>query len=510
MKSSLKRLGTMLLAMVLMLSVMAPLAAGAATVGSSLIDMTEKGSITLYKYERPETDTDPAIGDGSDAPKGLAPLSGIEFKAYLVTSNIAAMQSYDTSAAFDYANSTAAATATTNSDGYAKLNELAVGLYYIVESANPAVTNPSNFYVSIPMTDPTDNDSWIYDVTVYPKNSLAPGPQIDKDITEVGNDDDTFDIGDIIHWILLPEVPADMANSKSYVVTDTFASYFTLASDSVVKVTAGADEYGAGGTVLTVGDDYTVAVDGQKLTVSLTADGRAKVAAAYEDYFAEEYTSLPTLQIWVDTELNKEALGFLGTDLYNNAELDYTNSAGYVYETTDVPEIDRPEAHTGGVVLKKTNSSGEELEGVTFKIYATLANAVAGTNALSAYDAPDATQSVSEFASGADGLVYIYGLEFGVMGEDSAAGYTTYYVVETSTLDGYELLGEPFEVVIDQYSHIVDAENDPEYTIINYSSLVLPITGGAGVALYIGGGLLLLAVAAVLIVTTRKGKKNKA
>lgn len=74
----------------------------------------------------------------------------------------------------------------TDENGKATFTELPVGMYLVIETKTPqTVTMPLEpFLVSIPMTrigdktTSTDNQNqkeWLYDVTVYPKNSIAKG-----------------------------------------------------------------------------------------------------------------------------------------------------------------------------------------------------------------------------------------------------------------------------------------------------------------------------------------------
>lgn len=74
----------------------------------------------------------------------------------------------------------------TNDQGVVKFDNLEVGLYLVMETTLPqAVTKKTEpFLISVPMTrigateDETENENqkvWMYDVTVYPKNSIAQG-----------------------------------------------------------------------------------------------------------------------------------------------------------------------------------------------------------------------------------------------------------------------------------------------------------------------------------------------
>ena len=206
----LKRLFTAVLSAALTLSLcaMPAMAADGSTAmppktSTSTIDKGQLGSITIYKRALDgETPGDPGKGEAMEAP-GTA-LKDTGFTLYRVK---------DTEALLDYYNglSTGAAAEVTvdscfkdktsytkenlrteisqakvenekftDENGMAKFDGLKVGMYLVIETQAPqAVTVPVEpFLVSIPMTrigDTAAGEQWLYDVTVYPKNSIAKG-----------------------------------------------------------------------------------------------------------------------------------------------------------------------------------------------------------------------------------------------------------------------------------------------------------------------------------------------
>ena len=71
---------------------------------------------------------------------------------------------------------------TTTDSGVVAFNNLDVGIYYVNETKAPdkvyspvAASQGAGFLVSIPMTNPENNEEWIYDVNVFPKNKTASG-----------------------------------------------------------------------------------------------------------------------------------------------------------------------------------------------------------------------------------------------------------------------------------------------------------------------------------------------
>lgn len=218
----LKRFLTGVLSAVMALSVCALPAAAAEGNASttatkyttSTINKSKKGSITIYKRSMTTTlPTEPAGKGETTTPDG-DPLENVGFTIYQVMDADELVRYYDgitegNAVTYkDYFDSTTEFTASTlrsdvkskevkdqdeesgekKTDVYGKVEftGLHVGLYLVIETTLPqAVTQKADpFLVSIPMTrigagkDETtnpNNEVWMYDVTVYPKNSIAQG-----------------------------------------------------------------------------------------------------------------------------------------------------------------------------------------------------------------------------------------------------------------------------------------------------------------------------------------------
>lgn len=220
----LKRFLTGVLSAVMALSVCAlPAAAeGGASTGAatpkyttSTINKSKTGSITIYKRSMTETiPTEPA-GKGETANPDGDPLENVGFTIYQVMDAEELVKYYDgitTGDAVKYQTyfkentteftaenltdkvkgkevketSESSGEKKTGKDGKVEFTGLNVGLYLVIETTLPqAVTQKADpFLVSIPMTriganeDETanpNNEVWMYDVTVYPKNSIAQG-----------------------------------------------------------------------------------------------------------------------------------------------------------------------------------------------------------------------------------------------------------------------------------------------------------------------------------------------
>lgn len=216
----LKRLLTGVLSAVMALSVCAMPAAAADVTSTSTIDTSLKGSITIYKYAqtKDQENASKKVNGNGEVITDTGNISGTklpnaEFTVYRVKNADDLMKYYagiqdDSTKEFtvdecfvtgkdqtadnlkdDYKGTDAVddetargkvATDSTNSEGMVTFGSLPVGLYLVIETRAPeSVTTPTKpFLVSIPMTrEGTDNKNkqWLYDVTVYPKNSTVEG-----------------------------------------------------------------------------------------------------------------------------------------------------------------------------------------------------------------------------------------------------------------------------------------------------------------------------------------------
>lgn len=215
----LKRLFTAILSAALALSLcaMPAMAADGSTAAGTLsktataIDWTKKGSLTIHKYE---TDTAPTgVHDNGENTTSGTPLNGVTFTLYKVegadwlkdyyqgTSTSPAMPTVDEYFEDDGSLKSSVTTSSTKievttgtgtaGDGTAVASGLELGLYLVVETNKPdAVKQAADpFLVSIPMTS-VDKTSWLYDVTVNPKNVTTYGAATLKKVGYTGSKQD--------------------------------------------------------------------------------------------------------------------------------------------------------------------------------------------------------------------------------------------------------------------------------------------------------------------------------
>lgn len=399
----------------------------------------------------------------------------------------------------------------TNSQGMATYNftesGLEDGVYMIVELFSDATTGPvAPFFLAVPGTA-EDGTAPEYTLNVNPKNVTETGPEIFKDVTEIGKDSDSFDVGQTHTWIIRSTIPAGIGNAKKYVITDELDDRLTYeaGSPSVRLYTKAGTEL-----TLSIGDHYTLEEGENRFSISLTPAGMAYAANSQGEGEQE-----PELRVYFQAVINENAA--MGETIPNDAHLEYTNSAGIQYED----DSDIPEVHTGGKNILKTDAESAPLAGATFK----LARAATEEEILDTSVVKDILQvngedltvvyvdfhatkdmseeKVSEVTTDQEGKAAFYGLAYG-----------EYYIVETKAPAGYNLLTQPIQITINESSHVtaedkwLNSENqyaDNTLQIVN-TKFVLPETGGMGTALFTITGLGIIGTAGMLLFLNRKKK----
>ena len=342
--------------------------------------------------------------------------------------------------------------------------------------------------------------------------------------------DAPYGVGDTVPYKITIEVPQNIDKLSTFTVTDT---------PTGLKDNVGSIKIKDGTTALTSGTDYTVAAegtDGFKIDFILTSN-TVKACAGH------------TVTITYNAVVKDTAV-VGGNGNSNNAKLTYTNkinSDNTPGTTTNTIE-DSAVMYSFGIKVKKTTEDGTTpLQGVVFDLYREaktgetpivnaetvkktgldstkswiLVKSGLTTNASGIIDTSDSTNATN----------YTHGLANG-----------DYYLVETKTVDGYNLLTKPVEVKLDvtatttwQKTNVYDASgnlvkhgtvtkttfthtsNNGDATktelavakVVNRKGFTLPVTGGFGTLLFSGIGVLLV-LAGVGVLFSLKKKSNRA
>lgn len=339
--------------------------------------------------------------------------------------------------------------------------------------------------------------------------------------------DAQYGVGDTVPYKITIEVPKNIDKLSTFTVTDTP----TGLTDNVSSIEVKDDT-----TDLTKNTHYTVADNGNGFTITFTP---AEMAAYAGEKLVITYTA---------TVSNDAVVGGNGNS--NNAKLTYTNkinSDNTPGTTTNTIE-DSAVMYSFGIKVVKTAEDGNTpLLGVVFDLYRE-----AKTGETSIVDAEtvkkaglDSTKSwilvKSGLTTNASGII-------DTSDSNNATNYThglangDYYLVETKTVDGYNLLTKPVKVKLDvtatttwQKTNVYDASgnlvkhgtvtkttfthtsNNGDATktelavakVVNRKGFTLPVTGGFGTLLFSGIGVLLV-LAGVGVLFSLKKKSNRA
>lgn len=418
------------------------------------------------------------------------------------------------------------------------------------------ITKPMDpFFVHLPQTKRDDTGKLIYDVHVYPKN-IVTDTELDKTVEggkgfsiKAGNSfqwEATTKLPDGLYAIAPDEMPI-----TNYVDPDTgltsdrifakdeeiYASYFrvsdnisadlmledvevyALAADGTPTLLTNGTEYkvtlgSGGGTASTIApgskvEDLTLGAT-KDVVVSLTKAGMKKLGVDEDTH----------LQVVYKVKADKDYNGTIS----NQYKIDYLLPGG----TPDSSESDEPEYYNGGLDIKKTDKAGADLSGAEFHIATSSENAEKGiflasngksykkdTDKFGTAETPEDGATFLTSVSDTDGNAHFDGLKLEWFTDnpsgpnandgkqdpndpteatwDEADIKKDYWVVETKSPSGYELLKTPEKVTVTLATH---EDSTIEVTVVNEPETKLPFTGGTGTML-----LVIIAIGAITIGT---------
>ncbi|RAV32416.1 SpaH/EbpB family LPXTG-anchored major pilin [Corynebacterium heidelbergense] len=460
----------------------------------STISANQQASLHIHKFQN---DTPGPAGNGTPIgdTSGLGkPLAGAVFKVEQVngvdlTKNEGWVQ------AADIAKGTAqpsgfgtAKNVTTNAQGQADVTGLPIGLYRVTETSAPAgnqiTTEP--FYVTLPMTNPQDRSSWMYDVHVYPKNQKQTDV-ISKKVT----DESAVIEGRNIQYDVTGKLPSSQKLARAELV-DVYPAD-RLGTPQVTKVT-----YGDGTQANP--SDYTLdtSTPGQA-KVKFTQSGLAKLDTLQGDNRKATATfSFPVTKSQGTGPLNpieNRALVIAKGEGDNTPDPDPNNPN----DPSVIPPGKGPESYFGNVKVSKTDENNTPLNGVGFDLYRCNSN-----------DKDKLGEKLAENLTTQNGSLTINGLHVndfvnGAAGKTDPSGYC---LVEVKAAEGHSLLAEPayFQVLRSGEGPVnltsVDLKNVKDNAGFN-----LPLTGGKGVTLMLVlGGLIIVIGAGYAYMSSRKDR----
>lgn len=449
----------------------------------------------------------------------------------------------------------------TDENGKSKVENLAQGLYLVVETRVPenVVDTTAPFLVSLPMTT-IDGDNWNYDVVLYPKNETG-SPNLEKTVREAKADTgkhngSTSDItdgyahtatasdSDVVDYQIISTLPT-ITSPATALTTYTFVDQLSKGiqyNKNDVKIEFFKDaECTDLVTTWTEADgkfdvEYTDydPNNGSKMTISMTDDGLKEINTATTVY--DSTTSLLrgysncTLRITYSATVNSDAATVYG-DSGNPNEVTLT----WKRTNTDYYDTLKDDCHVYTYAIDLTKQFSDDA-GNYDNVKLLVKNSTDGYYVQAerkddegVYYVTDHTENESEATQFSPmsgnvntGRVILKGVE-----DDS------YIITETATDDGYKLLKEDISVEITAQpgtatcstceaallsasakvngSDVQMNEDSSSVnaivplTVTNTKGYDLPKTGGTGTKLfYIFGVLGLMAGSAAIVMGLRK------
>lgn len=404
--------------------------------------------------------------------------------------------------------------------------------------------------------DDSNSDYEIKGTTITVTNYA---PDVDKQVVN-RTDGKTYQeaadyaVGDKIPYRIAVTIPTNIAKLKTFYLTDTPEN---LDDDMRIQFYSNSD------------CKALITKSLVKETAGITSTNNAKGKGFKIDFDPaklEEYAG-KTIYITYEATLKKGADTTTAGN-HNKVDLTYSNKikSGNVLEdeTADHNHIeDTAVVYTFQIDISKTDGSKNALDGVEFDLYEEVALGTSG--ALSETDAKAlgftntsvAYKKVDHGVTADGGKLTFTGLS---NSKTATAGASRYWLVETKTKDGYNLLGAPVEAKLDivykttwkeentfdkgvlvKHSHDANTEtfktpsdNDAKTNggkqfgtkgqgtrgedviygslsteIINKKGFQLPVTGGFGTLLFSGIGVLLV-LAGVAVLFSMKKKNDRA
>ena len=450
----------------------------------------------------------------------------------------------------------------TDTNGKITLDNLAKGRYYLQETGYTdgndkgyILNTTGKFYFDIDengkavkvddtIADKVDDASFTIDSTHATLTVTNYKPDIVKTVTKrdgtTTSHEADYGVGDAVPYTLTIKVPENITSLKTFTVTDTTVKAQLIQNKGSVKISG---KNNAGGDVTLAKSAYTITVapdaNNSVMTVAFTPSALTGVAGG-------EITIAYTATV-------QSGAIVAGDGNVNTAKIVYSRKTNLTDETggNKPYEItDKGVVYTFGLNIHKTAKGGTKdgagLKDVTFDLYKKVDTETLNGNSkypfcgqeYAAISGDDAVK-LGLTTNSAENWIKVKTLTTGENGYVSAKSLPsgTYKLVETKTVNGYNLLSKPVDAKLnltyaagwtttttyDTYGNQTkstittptykrDGETvtpGEEIEIINRAGFTLPVTGGFGTLLFSGIGVLLV-LAGVGVLFSLKKKSNRA
>lgn len=450
--------------------------------------------------------------------EGWGEAAGVEIGSFFDTSGNS-LQNLDTLiSSADNPRLGTSTEATTNSDGFAAFTGLDTGLYLVVEENNPysggtpaqggvAVAPSAPFLVTVPLTDPNARESWLETVHVYPKGQQFTSPQkriVDPTTGETVDLTGTS-VGDTIAYDVSTDIPdISTGTLPGLSITDKLPVEFGQGGVAEVRIgdqLLNQTDYGVRNWTLEDGREVIIV----RLTqpgLNILGEGNKKVSVR----FTAVLNDVPRT-------------GLTNTAWFRRVEPTVKAPDGWDPEQplSGEPHPGTPTNQVtstyGEIVIDKTSADGP-LVGAEFELRRCYSGGdnegqvVENSRPIQIGTQTSWTTSDGSEEGSTPGSVTISGIHLSNTqpGDDATAvttsiwadeELTAYCLLETQAPEGYELLPEPYLL-----GDFTGAET--EFKTVNVeienvranAGFNLPLTGGMGIWVALGGGALLLLIAA--------------
>lgn len=451
----------------------------------------------------------------------------------------------------------------TDTNGKITLDNLAKGRYYLQETGYTdgndkgyILNTTGKFYFDIDengkavkvddtIAGKVDDASFTIDSTHATLTVTNYKPDIVKTVTKrdgtTTSHEADYGVGDAVPYTLTIKVPENITSLKTFTVTDTTVKAQLIQNKGSVKISG---KNNAGGDVTLAKSAYTITVapdaNNSVMTVAFTPSALTGVAGG-------EITIAYTATV-------QSGAVVAGNGNVNTAKIVYSRKTNLTDETggNKPYEItDKGVVYTFGLNIHKTAKGGTKdgagLKDVTFDLYKKVDTETLNGNSkypfcgqeYAAISGDDAVK-LGLTTNSAENWIKVKTLTTGENGYVSAKGLPsgTYKLVETKTVNGYNLLSKPVDAKLNltyaaawSTTTTYDANGnqtkstittptykrdgadvtDPsaEIEIVNRAGFTLPVTGGFGTLLFSGIGVLLV-LAGVGVLFSLKKKSNRA
>lgn len=385
--------------------------------------------------------------------------------------------------------------------GY-KAENLAAGYYLVKDKDDSITTDKEDAYTNYIM-------EVVGAVTVTPKSAV---PKVDKKIVEdnTGKAATTAKVGDVVNFELTGTLPDNYADYTKYQYEfhDTLSKGLTYNGDVKVYVKNGEAE-----TEL-ASDSYAVesaSTPSQDTTITVTFENLKANTVIGKNNTSVTIDKDSKIIVRYSATLNENAVvGEEGNT--NTVKLVYSNDPNGT--STGTTKDDKATVYTFQLNVTKVDGADNQtkLSGAKFKLYYGTDNTkhyvkeVTDDHTIKSWTTTES--EALKLTTDNNGNITVKGLKEG-----------TYYLEETEAPDGYNKLTAPVKVEITKNStnihELVSVTADNEsgtvdkaigtITIANNKGSTLPSTGGMGTKLfYTIGGILMAGAAIVLVVRKRR------